>query len=272
VSLSTPIAGNLTLSDLAVIAATIAAAFIIARLVSLYLKRAFSGKVRGKDLDILLKIVSWAIVIIAVLLIFSQLNIDLSGLLIAGGIVGIVIGIASQSVVGNLISGIFLIIERPISIGDEVRIGDVEGYIQDIHILSTVMRTHQGTYLRIPNEKVFNSNIMNFVAHPARRVEYSLGLHFAEDIGKVREIILGVLAASPYALVRPEPEVNVTTIADNRVLLTVYFWTPSQAYTDARTVVLEGIQRELAGRAIAIPPPARLVSLSRGDSPEAGSS
>ena len=270
-TLSTPIAGNLTLWDIAVIAATIAAAFIIARLISLYLKRTFTGKVRGKDLDILLKVITWAIVIAAVLIILSQLNIDLSGLLLAGGVIGIVIGIASQSVVGNLISGIFLIIERPVSIGDEVKIGDVEGYVEDIRILSTLLRTPQGIYLRMPNQQVFTSNILNFVANPARRVEYSLGVHLGEDVGKLREVILGVLAASPYSLVRPAPEVSVSTVGDDRILLTVYYWTPSQAYIDAKPAVLEGIQKELAGRGIPIPAPARHVSFVRGDSPEAAS-
>ena len=264
-SLSTPLIGNLTLWDLAVIAATIVSAFIIAHLVSLYMKRAFSGKVRGRDLDILLKIVYWAVLVIAILLIFSQLNIDLSGLLIAGGIVGIVIGIASQSVVGNLISGVFLIIERPVAIGDEVRIGDVEGYIEDIRILSTIMRTHQGIYLRVPNEKVFNSHITNYVAHVARRVEYSIGVGHGEDLKRLRGIILPILQASPFALARPEPEVNLAIIGEDRLVLSIQFWTPSGSYTAARSALLEEIQRGLAREGIEIPPPGRYISFSAGE-------
>lgn len=264
-SLATPVVGNLTLWDLGVIAATIIAALIIAQLVSLNLKRAFAGRVRGRDLEILLKIVYWAVLVIAVLLIFSQLRIDLSGLLIAGGFAGIVVGIASQSVVGNLISGIFLIIERPVSIGDEVRIGDVEGYVEDIRILSTIVRTHQGVYTRMPNEKVFTSNITNYVAHVARRVEYSVGIGHGEDLGRVRGIILAVIRASPYALVLPEPEVNLSAISEDRLLLSIQFWTPSRSFTPARSALLEEIQKELAEKGIAIPPPGRHISLSAGD-------
>jgi small-conductance mechanosensitive channel len=264
-SLATPLIGNLTIWDLAVIAGTIIAALIIAQLVSLYMKRAFSGRVRGKDLEILLKVVYWAVLVLAVLLIFSQLRIDLSGLLIAGGFAGIVIGIASQSVVGNLISGIFLIIERPVSIGDEVRIGDVEGYVEDIRILSIIVRTHQGVYTRMPNEKVFTSDITNYVAHPARRVEYSIGVGHAEEVEKVRGIILSFLQSSPYALVRPAPEVSLLAIADDRLILSVYFWTPSRSFTPARSAALEGIQKELVAAGIEIPPPRRHISLSGGE-------
>jgi small-conductance mechanosensitive channel len=267
-SLATRVIGTLTLWDLILIAVTIIIALVIAQLVSLNLKRAFSGKVHGRDLDIIIKIVYWAVVIAAAFIIFSQLRIDLSGLLIAGGFASIVIGIASQSVVGNLISGIFLLVERPISIGDEVLIGSLGGYVEDIRILSTLVRTHEGVYTRVPNQEVFTSNITNYVAHPARRVEYTIGVSYGEDPRKVREIILGVLLASPYSLVHPEPEVNVSAIADDRLVLTVYFWTPSRSYTAARPAVLEGIQKDLVGSGIEIPPPRHHVSLTGGEEPK----
>ena len=261
-SLGTRIIGSLTLWDLIIIALTIIIALVIAQLVSLNLKKVFSGKVHGRDLDVIIKIVYWAVVVAAAFIIFSQLRVDLSGLLIAGGFASIVIGIASQSVVGNLISGIFILVERPISIGDEVLIGNLGGYVEDIRILSTLVRTHDGVYTRVPNQEVFTSNITNYVAHPARRVEYSIGVSYGEDLGKVRGIILGVLQASPYALVRPVPEVSISAIADDRLILTVYFWTPSRSYTAARSAMLEGIQKELVGSGIEIPPPRRQVSLA----------
>ena len=270
-SLATRVIGTLTLWDLIVIAGTIILALVIAQLVSLNLKKAFSGRVHGRDLDIIVKIVYWAVVIAAVFIILSQLRIDLSGLLIAGGFASIVIGIASQSVVGNLISGIFLLVERPISIGDEVLIGDLGGYVEDIRVLSTLVRGHDGVYTRLPNQVVFTSNITNYVAHPARRVEYSIGLSYGEDPGRVRRIIMAVLQASPYALVRPEPEVSISAIADDRILLSVYFWTPSRCYTAAKSAVLEGIQKDLVGSGIEIPAPRHHVSLAAaGEAREAG--
>jgi small-conductance mechanosensitive channel len=262
-SLGTRIIGTLTLWDLIVIALTIIVAIIVAQLVSLNLKKVFSGRVHGRDLDAIIKIVYWAVVVAAVFIIFSQLRIDLSGLLIAGGFASIVIGIASQSVVGNLISGIFLLVEHPISIGDEVLIGDLGGYVEDIRILSTLVRTHDGVYTRVPNQEVFTSNITNYVAHPARRVEYSIGVGHAEDVEKVRGVILSFLQSSPYALVRPEPEVSLSAIADDRLILLVYFWTPSRSFTQAKSAVLEGIQKELVSAGIEIPPPRRHISLSK---------
>jgi small-conductance mechanosensitive channel len=267
-SLGTRIIGTLTLWDLIIIALTIIIALVVAQLVSLNLKKAFSGRVHRRDLDVIIRIVYWAVVVAAAFIIFSQLRVDLSGLLIAGGFASIVIGIASQSVVGNLISGIVLLVERPISVGDEVLIGNLGGYVEDIRILSTLVRTHDGVYTRVPNQEVFTSNITNYVAHPARRVEYSLGVGHAEDVERVRATILSFLKTSPYSLVRPEPEVSLMAIADDRLILSVYFWTPSRSYTPARSSVLEGIQRELAEAGIEIPPPRRHISLSRGEAGE----
>jgi small conductance mechanosensitive channel len=99
-------------------------------------------------------------------------------------------------------------------------------------------------------------------------VEYTIGVSYGEDPRKVREIILGVLLASPYSLVHPEPEVNVSAIADDRLVLTVYFWTPSRSYTAARPAVLEGIQKDLVGSGIEIPPPRHHVSLTGGEEPK----
>jgi small-conductance mechanosensitive channel len=264
-SLGTRIIGTLTLWDLIIIALTIIIALIVAQLVSLNLKKAFSGKVHRRDLDVIIKIVYWAVVVAAAFIIFSQLRVDLSGLLIAGGFASIVIGIASQSVVGNLISGIVLLVERPIAIGDEVLIGSLGGYVEDIRILSTLVRTHDGVYTRVPNQEVFTSNITNYVAHPARRVEYSIGVGQTEDVEKVRAIIFSYLETSPYSLVRPEPEVSLAAIADDRLVLSVYFWTPSRSFTPARSDVLEGIQKELAAAGVETPPPGRHISLSGGE-------
>ena len=98
---------------------------IIAKSLTINLKRGFRDKVSKDQLEIMTKVVYYGIIIIAVLAVLPTLGINPSGLLVAGGIAGIVIGIASQSVVSNLISGLFLIIERPMKIGQAVNIAGI---------------------------------------------------------------------------------------------------------------------------------------------------
>lgn len=266
-SLGTEVVGNLTLWDIIVIAGTTIIAIVIAKLISTNLKRALTGKVQTRDLEIIIKVLYWAVVVAAIFIVFAQLEIDLSGLLIAGGILGIIIGIASQSVVGNILAGVFLLAERPIAIGDEVRIGETEGYVEDIKILSTIIRTYSGIYTRMPNEQVLTTTLTNYIANPAWRVEYTIRLSQRQDMRRVREIILTALQESPYALVRPDPEILLSEIAEDRLLVTVYFWTPSRSYWVARYAVLEDIQAALSREGIEVPPSRRLISFAPGVKP-----
>lgn len=129
----------------------------------------------------------------ALIFILSLLGVNPAGLLAAGGIAGIVIGFASQSIVSNLISSVFLIIERPINIGDQVAIGESTGFVEDISIISTTIRKYDGLYVRVPNEKVFTTSITNYVAHVVRRVEYVVGIRYSDDADKAIRIIKNVI-------------------------------------------------------------------------------
>jgi len=173
----------------------------------------------GNRLEITTKVVYYTIIIIAVLLALPALGIRPSNLLVAGGVVGIVIGFASQSIVGNLISGIFLMFERPIKIGDQLRVDDISGFVEDIHIVSTIVRTYSGLYVRIPNEKVFTGIITNYVANIARRFEYVVGIRYSDDADLAIEIIEDLIDEQPFALKKPSPQVFVDNLGDNSVNL-----------------------------------------------------
>ncbi|MDD1676505.1 MAG: mechanosensitive ion channel family protein, partial [Methanomicrobiales archaeon] len=137
--LDTPIYGNITLWTILAIILILVAIEAVAKLLALNLKKALADKVKKSELDALLKGVHVAILFLGFLLIYPLVGGELSGLLVAGGFAGLIIGFASQSVVANLVSGLFLIIERPIKIGEEIGIGEVEGYVEDIHFLSTLV-------------------------------------------------------------------------------------------------------------------------------------
>ena len=119
------------------------------------------------------KLLYFGIIIISFLVFTTSTGVDFSGLLVAGGILGIVIGFATQSVVSNLISGIFLLIEKPAKQGDSVELPDsnISGSFVDVGTFSTRVRKFDGTIMRIPNEKFFTSNIRVLTDSPVRRHE-----------------------------------------------------------------------------------------------------
>ena len=260
--------GEITVYDVLFVVIVMAFATVIAKLITTNLRRALIDKMKRDQLELMLKIIYFGIIIVAFIAVLPALGIELSGLLVAGGIAGIVIGFASQSVVANLVSGIFLISEKPIKIGDQVNIDGVAGFVEDVNILSTIIRTYDGLYVRIPNEKVFTSNITNYVAHVARRFEYVVGIRYSDDAEKAVEIIKRLIDEHPLALKNPEPIVFVDSLGDSSVNIVVRIWAPSTEWYNVKMELLWRIKTELERNGIEIPFPQRVVWFAnelRGD-------
>jgi small-conductance mechanosensitive channel len=154
-------------------------------------------------------------------------------------------------------------IEKPMKVGDGVKIGDTSGIVKDIRILSTSLRTYDGIYVRIPNEKVFTSNIQNFVAHKARRFGYTIGIRYKDDAEKAIAIINSLFEHHPLILKEPSPTIFVEDLGDNSVNLTVKLWAPSTHWYSVYTEMLYKIKLALEKEDIQIPFPQRVVWMQR---------
>ncbi len=251
--------GDVTALDLLWVTLIFLAAVILAKGLTIYLRRSLKEKVSQDKLQIISKTISYGIIAVAVIACFPILGINPSGLLVAGGIVGIIIGFASQSIVGNLISGFFLMLERPIKIGNSVRIGEYSGMVEDIRIISTSLRTWDGLYVRIPNEKVFTTSITNYVAHAARRFGYLVGIRYSDDADKAISIIKNLIEDHPIALKKPSPQIFVDNLGDNAVNIVVRMWAPVQEWYDLKMEMLWKIKKALENEGLEIAFPQRTV-------------
>ena len=157
---------------------------IVARTVRLLFAKYYAPKLPVDSAKNFGKLIYFGIIILSFLVFTSTTGVDFSGLLVAGGIFGIVIGFATQSVVSNLISGIFLMIEKPVKQGDQIEVlgSDVTGTLLDISTFSVRVRKYDGTVVRIPNESFFTSNIRSLSSTPVRRSEAVVGIAYKEDI------------------------------------------------------------------------------------------
>jgi len=251
--------GDVTLLDILRIIVILAVAVLIAKSLTINLKRGLRDKVSEDQVEIMTKVVYYGIIIIAVLAVLPTLGINPSGLLVAGGIAGIVIGIASQSVVSNLISGLFLIIERPMKIGQAVNIAGIAGVVEDIRIISTTLRTFEGLYVRIPNEKVFTTNITNYVEYVARRLEYIVGIRYSDDADKAIGIIQNLHEKHLLTLKNPTPDIFVDNLGDNAVNIIVRIWVPTTEWYGIKKELLWKIKTALEDEGIEIAFPQRTV-------------
>lgn len=238
-----------------------AVAASIAKIISMNLRKPLSDKLKKDELEVFVKVTDILILLIAFVSILPILGLNLSGLLVAGGFTGIVLGFAAQSVVSNLISGLFLMSERPVKIGDAVYIANTYAVVVDIHVMSTILRTFEGVYVRMPNDKIFTSQIMNLTTNAATRFEYTVGVRYSDDAPKAIQIINQIIEDHPLALKRPAPQIFVDNLGDNSVNLTVRVWTPNYNFIwyTLRMELVWVIKQTLEENGIQVPFPQRTV-------------
>lgn len=234
---------------------------LLARVLKIYLRRYLKDKVSKDVGETILKILYYGTLTIIFIFNLPLIGIDPSALLVAGGVTGIILGFASQSIIGNLISGFFLMVERPIKIGDQVQINDVLGYVTDIRIISTLIRTYDGLLVRIPNQQVFTTNITNIVGHPVRRFEYTVRIRYSDDANAAIWIIKDLIDKEPFALLNPAPSVFVNDLGDSWVNISVRIWAPVSEWFGIKTRLLWNIKQALEENDIEIPLPQRIVRI-----------
>jgi small-conductance mechanosensitive channel len=251
--------GKVTWFDLVIAVIILIGSFVVAKVLATQLRRNFKEKISKENLELTVKIFSYGIMIVAILWVMPMIGLEPAGLMVAGGIVALAIGFASQSIISNLISGLFLMGERPVKIGDLVEISGNLGFVEDIHIISTSIRTLDGNYIRIPNETVFTTSIINYTSTPVRRFEYSVGISYADDAELAIQIIKNLINDHPLALVSPGPQVYVEALGDNSVDIVVRVWSPSTEWFPVKMDLLWMIKKALDEAGIEIPFPQRVV-------------
>jgi small-conductance mechanosensitive channel len=209
------------------------------------------------------RLANYVLVALLALLALDVAGFQIESLLVAGGIVGVAVGFASQTTVANLISGLFLYLDRPFDIGDSVEIGSTSGMVLDIAPLSTRIRTWDGPVVRLPNEKVFNSGITNYKKIAARRFQFDIGISYGSDVDKAIGVMEKVLGAEPYVLRSPGPSVYLSGLGDSAKVITVKAWAPLSQFYSVKHAVLKGIYDELTRAGIVLPNPQLDVHIKR---------
>ncbi len=205
------------------------------------------------------RLIYYTVLFFGLLSVLALFNISLSGLLVAGGIAGIVIGFASQTVFSNFLSGLFIYFDKPFKLGDAVEIGEDSGVVTDINVFSTRIRRWDGVYIRIPNETIFASRIRNLIQNKVRRVDYTIGISYQSDPEKARRLIQEHLEAHPLVLSEPLPTVFLSELGDSALIIQVRFWTLTKYWFQAKTTILEELYEKLTSNGIEIPFPQQTI-------------
>ncbi len=204
-------------------------------------------------------IVFYVLVLSTIIAFLGVFDIDLTGILAAAGIVGIVIGFAAQTSVSNIISGFFLIADKPFEIGEAIEIEGQAGVVLDISLLSTRIRTFDNRYLRFPNSTVANARIVNLSRYEIRRLDIPVGIAYKENIQKALEILNSVIKSNENVLLEPEPLIIITRFGESSIDFEVRVWIQRTKLFDVRTELIKGIKTAFDEGGIEIPFPHRTV-------------
>lgn len=206
---------------------------------------------------LLKRLIYWILLGLFIASAMRHLGFSLSVLLGAAGILTVAIGFASQTSASNLISGLFLVAEKPFQLGDLIQVGPTVGEVLSIDLLSVKLRTFDNLFVRIPNESLIKTEMTNLTRFPIRRFDLLLGVAYKENIAKVRETLMAVADKNPLCLDEPEPLFLFTGFGDSALTLQFSVWATRENFRDLRNTIQEEIKVAFDEAGIEIPFPHR---------------
>lgn len=201
------------------------------------------------------KVVFYSGIIVILITILGQLGISLAPLLAGAGIVGVALGFASQTSVSNIISGLFLIAEQPFKVDDIINVNGTIGIVMSIDVLSVKLRTFDNMFVRIPNEMIIKTEVINLTRFPIRRFNAKVSVAYKEDISKVREILMKVAEKNKYSLSEPAPQIIFEAFGTSSIDLDFRIWAPVDEWIHLKNTIQEEIKKRFDEEEIEIPFP-----------------
>ena len=219
-----------------------------------------------QSLMLLTKGVRYGLGIILAVTLLNELGFNLTAIIGAAGIAGVAIGFAAQTSLSNLISGIFLIAEKPFELGDVVQVGETVGLVHSIDLMSIKLRTFDNRYIRLPNASLINNQLTNITRFPIRRLDLDIGVAYKENLTHVLAVLKDVADKNPFCLDEPEPLIVFKGFGTSSLDFMLGVWFEKADMLKLKNSILLEIKRRFDEEGIEIPFPH--VSLYAGSASE----
>src|SRR6266487_1406745 len=192
------------------------------------------------------QIVSNLVLVVGIFIVLENTGIHLGALTVFAGAVGVGVGFGLQNIASNFISGLVILAERPITLGDRVEVAGIAGQVERIRARCTVIRTNDNIMMIVPNTKFIDSPVTNWT-YTDRRVRFRIpvGVAYGSDIAKVRDTLLAVGRENPNTLQEPAPGVFLKKFGDNSIDFELVVWSsemsarPSRYRSDLNFAIVE---------------------------------
>ena len=202
----------------------------------------------------------WAFLIVTVL---GRLGVNVGPLVAGLGVTGFILGFAFQESLGNLASGLMIAINTPFKVGDYVIVAGLEGVVQEVNMMATILTTADNKKVVVPNKAAWGSPITNFSAMATRRVDLQVGIGYNSDVSKAIRIALETLAKVKGVLPEPAPSVSVASLGDNEIILNVRPWSKNADYWGVYSAAYQALVKAFDENGLDIPFPQLDVHLDK---------
>ncbi|MFG6102008.1 mechanosensitive ion channel [Leptothoe sp. EHU-05/26/07-4] len=200
------------------------AARLISRLFRTYILR--RAQVEARLQDILSALVQYVLLFLGIIVLLQLLGIDASSLTILASLLGLGIGFGVQNITNNFISGFIITLERPIQVGDFIKIGDLVGIVKQVGARSTEINTLDKVTIIVPNSRFLESEVINWShGDSISRLRVPVSVAYGSNISQVKTALLEAVKRHPEVLLRPEPEVWFQSFGDSALNFDIMVWT-----------------------------------------------
>jgi small-conductance mechanosensitive channel len=269
-SWNAPLPGvTLSLFQIFLLIALLIAVFWISSRTKRFLFNRFLAK-SGLDRSLqyaIAQIVSNIVLIVGIFIVLDNAGIHLGALTVFAGAVGVGVGFGLQNIASNFISGLVILAERPITVGDRVEVAGIAGQVQHIRARSTVIVTNDNITMIVPNTKFIDSPVTNWTyGDPRVRFRIPIGVAYGSDVNKVREALTAAAREHPSALSDPAPSVFLDKFGASTIDFELVVWSMEMSYRPRRfkSDLNFLIDKHLRTAGIEIPNPQRDLHIRSG--------
>ena len=228
-------------------------------IVNLVVKGLLKGMQKG-DMDVTLRrfianLARMLLMLFVIIAAIHQLGIQTASLIALVGAAGLAVGLALQGSLSNFAAGVLIVLFRPYKVGDWIEGGGVSGSVEEVRILTTVLKTGDNKRVIIPNSQIMGSTITNYSANDTRRVDLVIGVSYSDDLDKVRKELQDIVAADDRILEDPAVTIAVSELADSSVNFVLRPWVKTADYWAVYFDLTERVKKRFDEVGISIPFP-----------------
>lgn len=237
--------------------------FIVAGWASRAVARMLSKRERfdATLIPVVRAIVRYAILVFVVIAVLAQLGVETTSVLAVLGAAGLAIGLALQGTLSNIAAGLMLLWLRPFRVGDFIEVSSVSGTVREVGLFVTQLDSYDGIYNFVPNSELWNTRLINYSRNQTRMTNMEIGISYAADIEKARQIMLDLAASDERVAKDPAPAVFVDNLGDSAVVMRYRVWIGNADFWASQRYLLEETKRRLDAAGIEIPFPQRVVHM-----------